>query len=63
MPDKIMVSVLVRASWSPDLEDDVEYPTIEDYAARLRQQFDNDPLGALTKLPDPKVVEFAVNTH
>lgn len=26
MPDKIMVSVLVRASWTPDLKDDVEYP-------------------------------------
>ncbi len=52
----ITVTVLVRSTWTPELDTDLEYPTIESYADRVREQFETDPLGALSKLPNPEVV-------
>lgn len=63
MDTQITVTVLVRATWTPDLAGDTEYPTMDDYAARVREQFAQDPLAALGKLPDPRVVETSVDTH
>jgi hypothetical protein len=53
--DQIMVTVLIRSVWIPNLEGDVEYPTVEDYAIRVREQFARDPLTALRVLPDVEV--------
>lgn len=55
MSDAIMVTVLIRSVWTPNLDGDIEYPTIEDYATRVREQFAADPLKALRVLPDVEV--------
>lgn len=48
-----MVTVLIRSAWTPNLDGDTEYPTIEDSATRVREQF--DPLQPLCVLPDAEV--------
>ena len=51
MSEQITVQVTITTTWTPDLEGDLDYPTIWAYAERVREQFAIDPVSAINRLP------------
>jgi len=49
--EQITVQVTIITTWTPDLEGDLDYPTVRAYAERVREQFAIDPVSAINRLP------------